>query len=227
MLSSDGTLSGTPTTNQTKTFTVQAADSESPAATARVGYTVTFGIVFTTGSLPTASIGSPYSAGPLQVKGGTAPYQFSVVGGATPPGITLDPSGTLSGTPESLGSYQFTVQVSDSGSPQQSNTKSYTVRVTPVGQWTLCGQSNLPNGGGTGIDGVTLSPGGTMSDSDGTSGSWSTRGNHITMAFGIRNYQGTWNSSLNQYQGTYNGADSGTFAMAPGGLSNGQDCVQP
>jgi len=45
---------------------------------------------------------------------GTKPYTFSLFGGTdTPPGLTLDSGGTLSGVPENAGSYTFIVLVED------------------------------------------------------------------------------------------------------------------
>ncbi|MFN2414319.1 MAG: kelch repeat-containing protein, partial [Pyrinomonadaceae bacterium] len=47
--------------------------------------------------------------------GGTAPYTFAVTAGALPPGLSLSSSGALTGTPTSLGTYNFTVTATDSG----------------------------------------------------------------------------------------------------------------
>jgi PKD repeat protein len=49
----------------------------------------------------------------LTGSGGAAPYNFAVTGGTLPPGMTVDSSGTLSGTPTQLGLYIFTVTVID------------------------------------------------------------------------------------------------------------------
>jgi hypothetical protein len=224
-LSTDGTLSGTPTSNVTKTFTVQAADSENPAATGTHTYTLTSGLVFQSPSLPRATIGVPYSK-QIVVKGGTAPYQFTLASGSLPAGLSLDSSGLISGTPESLAPSTLTVQVTDSGSTQQSNSRQYGLTVSVIGDWTLCGYSNTQPG--TNIDGVTLSPGGTMSDSDGSTGNWALRPaqNGIAMNFVFRDYSGTWNAGLDEFQGSYTGPDDGTFAMVPG-LNNGPNCVAP
>lgn len=50
----------------------------------------------------------------LQATGGRAPYAWSTSAGALPAGMTLRTDGTLSGTPTELGSFRFTVRVTDS-----------------------------------------------------------------------------------------------------------------
>ena len=64
-------------------------------------------------TLPVAVINQPYQAA-LNASGGTAPHSFQVVAGALPPGISLAPSGLLSGSGSSPGSYPFTVQAESS-----------------------------------------------------------------------------------------------------------------
>ena len=60
-----------------------------------------------------ASVGSSYNA-TLNVSGGTAPYLFSLVSGALPPGMALnDETGNISGTPTSAATFNFGVSVSD------------------------------------------------------------------------------------------------------------------
>jgi hypothetical protein len=52
--------------------------------------------------------------GDLQISGGTFPYTAVRVGGKLPPGITIDNSGIISGTPAGLAkNYNFTVRVRD------------------------------------------------------------------------------------------------------------------
>ncbi|HNT54781.1 MAG TPA: Ig-like domain-containing protein, partial [Anaerolineaceae bacterium] len=58
----------------------------------------------------------PYTA-QLTASTGTPPYHFSLLSGNLPPGITLSPSGQISGTTEAQGDYTFTVEVQDSSFP--------------------------------------------------------------------------------------------------------------
>lgn len=58
-------------------------------------------------------VGVAYAAVSLSASGGAAPYSWSVSTGALPGGLSLGPSGSVSGTPSSAGSFTFTVQVAD------------------------------------------------------------------------------------------------------------------
>jgi hypothetical protein len=105
------------------------------SACSKVGTAVNPGgtpLAVTTSSLPDGQVGVPYSAA-LQAAGGTAPYQWSVSGGALAPGLLLDPaSGAISGTPDSDGDFDgVTFAVSDSGSPAQSASATLSLRVAP------------------------------------------------------------------------------------------------
>jgi Putative Ig domain len=63
--------------------------------------------------LPPGIVGTAYNA-VVSVSGGTTPYQFSVVSGSLPVGLSLNPSAdTISGTPVTAGTYKFTVRVVD------------------------------------------------------------------------------------------------------------------
>jgi hypothetical protein len=76
-------------------------------------------ITTTASMIPSATEDVPYSF-QLDATGGTPQYTWAVTGGALPMGLTLSPTGLLSGTPESnTGTYDFTVTVVDSGSPPQ------------------------------------------------------------------------------------------------------------
>ena len=74
-------------------------------------------LAITTTSLATAVENAPYSA-TLGASGGTPPYTWSILSGTLPSGITLSSTGVLSGTPASLGTFDFTVQVLDSANTQ-------------------------------------------------------------------------------------------------------------
>lgn len=65
--------------------------------------------------LPPAVVGVPYEFS-LGAQGGVAPYRWTAPGGTLPPGIRLDPSGLLAGSPTSFRSdpFFFTLQVADS-----------------------------------------------------------------------------------------------------------------
>ncbi|HZQ95041.1 MAG TPA: Ig domain-containing protein [Candidatus Sulfotelmatobacter sp.] len=67
--------------------------------------------IFMQTSLPDAAVGNDYRA-TLSIRGGIAPYRFSVTGGQLPVGLALSPqTGTISGTPQQAGSFAFTIGV--------------------------------------------------------------------------------------------------------------------
>jgi hypothetical protein len=129
-LSSGGVLSGTPTTAGTYTFTVRATDSASPANVATKTYTVTIKMAISPKSLPAGTVNVPYSQA-LTAIGGTGSETWTVASGTLPPGLTLSSAGVLSGTPTTAGSFTFTVQVTDSDSPANVATRSYTLTINP------------------------------------------------------------------------------------------------
>ncbi len=84
-------------------------------------------------------------AATMQASGGTLPYSWSWTSydaAGLPPGLTLDSSGNVTGTPNSAGSYVVAVAVRDSSTPAQSVAKTYNVIVHPV----LVVQGSLADG---------------------------------------------------------------------------------
>jgi Putative Ig domain len=80
-----------------------------------------------------AAVGAAYSS-QLSSSGGSGGITWSLSSGSLPPGITLSPSGLLSGTCNTAGTYSFSVTGVDSGSPQQSagNNFSIIIGLPPV-----------------------------------------------------------------------------------------------
>ena len=95
----------------------QGASTQQAATTIKnskePGKTEVAGHLTVSGTLPAATIGLAYTA-TIQVTGGTAPYQFGIVYGTMPAGLSLDQnSGAISGTALTVGSYLFSVSASD------------------------------------------------------------------------------------------------------------------
>lgn len=71
---------------------------------------------------PTGETGKPYfhKFGGAAGCGPALPYQFRLLSGSLPPGLTLHKDGTIDGTPTSTGDYHFYVELSDEDPPSQS-----------------------------------------------------------------------------------------------------------
>jgi hypothetical protein len=114
-----GTLGGTPGagTEGNYPITITASNGVAPDVTLDVVVTVEPHVVITTTTLPNGAVGSTYSA-PVLADGGLPPYEFTLVGGTLPAGLSLAEDGTISGAATGpAGTYVFTVQVTDSSVP--------------------------------------------------------------------------------------------------------------
>ncbi len=85
-------------------------------------------IVMPTAPLPTGFLRRPYHF-KLEAQGGITPLHWEVTAGSPPPGIELDPDGTLSGAPTEVDSFHFVVTVTDSGRPVAQKKKEFTLDV--------------------------------------------------------------------------------------------------
>jgi hypothetical protein len=154
---STGEINGTPTVAGTAFFTVQARDAQQVTGTRSYSLTI-YQIEISPPVLPVAYRDQPFSQG-LTASGGTEPYTWSVLSGALPPGVTLNPAGgLLSGTPTATGTYAFTVKVLDANDFY--GTRAYTLTVLgTLGLGNLVFEDLDGNGfydPGEGIDGVRV-----------------------------------------------------------------------
>lgn len=137
-LNPSGVISGTPTAAGTTTVTVLVTDSVGGAATRGLSLTISpAGVVplsITTASLlPGGTVGTVYNV-TVAATGGTGTRSWSILSGNLPVGLTLNPStGVISGTPTTAGTSSFTIQVQDSGSPQQSDQRQFNLTINPTG----------------------------------------------------------------------------------------------
>ena len=146
---SGAAISGTPTTVGTSTFTLRVTDSNTPPLTTDKAFTLSVVVplmITTTSPLPAGGTGVAYNQG-LSVAGGLAPYSFSVITGTLPAGLALAPNGTVSGTPTTAGTSNFTIRALDSSTPPQNFQRNFALTINSV--LTITTESLPP--GSTGV----------------------------------------------------------------------------
>jgi Putative Ig domain len=112
---STGVISGTVTDEKADSplFAINATDANMCAGGRSYYFFICPVITFFPLSLPDGEIGVPYSQ-TIIPDGGLAPYLFSITSGALPDGLTLNQStGVISGTPTTVGTFNFTITVVD------------------------------------------------------------------------------------------------------------------
>jgi hypothetical protein len=110
--------------------------------------------------LPNGTVDQDYNTG-LQVVNGTGPFRWQLVSGSLPEGLTLSNDGKISGTPGQVGTYKFTVKVTDSSSPAQEATKDFSIQIQSLPPTITT--TSLPNGTeGQGYHVVLQASGGTL-----------------------------------------------------------------
>jgi hypothetical protein len=117
----------TVTSNTSATVTATSQADTTKSATASVTITPP-PVTVTTTSLSNATAGAAYSNS-LTATGGTTPYSWSLSSGTLPSGITIQSSGSLSGTAAKTGTYNISVEVTDSSSPKLTASQSLTLTV--------------------------------------------------------------------------------------------------
>ena len=111
-------------------------------------------LAISTQSVPGGTIGVPYTA-TLGATGGTTPYTWSVTNGLLPSGLSLNSAtGAITGTPTVVGTFNFTVQVADAGTPLQSTSQPLSIAVTstsgggcPCTIWPTTAVPGIPDSG--------------------------------------------------------------------------------
>lgn len=160
---STGAITGTPTTAGTSNFTVRVTDSGSPALSDSKALSITIRpppLAVTTSSLPAGDVNLAYST-TLATSGGTPPATWSITVGALPGGLLLNAAtGQISGTPTTPGTFNFTVQATDSGIPAQNASKGLSITINaqltvttttlPDGTQGAAYNATLASSGGTG-----------------------------------------------------------------------------
>ena len=129
---STGKVSGTPTDFGQFIYTVTVTDSSSPVQTDSAAENI-LNIaqqLQVINNLGPVYLGQSYSDS-FFVVGGNPPYKFTVASGNLPPGLTMS-NAQVFGTPTMLGSFNFVLQVTDSGTPQYAVSLPVTLKVIPT-----------------------------------------------------------------------------------------------
>lgn len=130
-LSPAGVVAGTPTAPGLANFVIQLRDGDFVAASQALSLTVNPAtLTVAPALLPTGTVGTSYGPQNLSASGGVPPYVWSMFAGALPGGLTLSPTGAISGVPTASGSATFTVQVRDN--TLATATRDFTIAVNPA-----------------------------------------------------------------------------------------------
>lgn len=121
----------TPTGNLL-TVTLTATSIADKRATATLNIAVTPAPVIQTATLPGLLNGANYSQ-QIVATGGVAPLIFKVTAGNLPPGLNLNTNGAITGrTTSNGGTFDFTVTVTDQGTPPLTAMHDFTLIVAPA-----------------------------------------------------------------------------------------------
>jgi Abnormal spindle-like microcephaly-assoc'd, ASPM-SPD-2-Hydin/Putative Ig domain len=135
-----GTIAGTPTQAGDFSFTIKVADSTGNSATKLYSVSVRDPLLISNTQLKSWQVGLGGYIETLTGTGGVAPYLWGISSGTLPNGLILNSgTGVISGTPSTVGSSTFTVELSDGNSEKV--TKQFTIVITS--QMTI--QSNPAN----------------------------------------------------------------------------------
>ncbi|WP_449396272.1 putative Ig domain-containing protein [Devosia riboflavina] len=137
-----GAITGTPSTPGSYNFTVTVSGEAGAPGSVTLNLVVLepAELVIPDAIAP-AVFGNPINVS-LAASGGTEPYTYASTG-TLPSGVTFDPAnGALSGTPSALGTYEFSLTVTDANG--FTATRSYSLSVTPP---TIALTPDFPPGG--------------------------------------------------------------------------------
>jgi hypothetical protein len=103
-----GKITHTPTATHTGTVKVTVTDLAGKSTSKTLPLTINGPLSVKSGTLPTATVGTAYST-TLPASGGLTPYTWSTTASSLPTGLSLAPTGKLSGTPTKPGTFSFGV----------------------------------------------------------------------------------------------------------------------
>jgi len=141
-VSTNGSISGTPTTAGNSSVTATVTDANGTKATKTFGLTVVFPPITVSGTPPGGTVGTAYSFS-FTATGGAPPYTFSASG--LPAGLVISSGGAVSGTPTAAGTSNVTVTVTDSQGNKGTASASINVVLPPAPNVTVTGAPPTAN----------------------------------------------------------------------------------
>jgi hypothetical protein len=135
-----GTMSGIATKSINYSFTINVTDAAGVTGSKDFYITIQPPVEVSTASLPNGVVGTAYSQ-TLAAAKGVPPYSWSITAGSLPPGLTLNLTGIISGTPTSSNTYNFTARVADAAGGTAS--KALTITINSA---LAISNTTLPNG---------------------------------------------------------------------------------
>ena len=137
--SSTGLLTGVPAAAGSYTFQAQATDFSQTSVTASGTINIAATLLITTPpSLPDATGGNSYRQA-LAVASAAGAVAWSLVSGALPSGLNLDPAGLISGAATQAGAFSFTLQATDAAGQIAQQKFALNVNLAPLPQMTITG----------------------------------------------------------------------------------------
>jgi hypothetical protein len=133
VLTADGSLAGIPTAPGNFEFSAKVADSQGSSDTRSFALTTKPASSvpkITTTALPDAIVGTLYMQ-EIAASGGSGNYSWVASDKTVPPGIVLETSGHLTGTPTAQGTFSFTINVADDDGATAKKVFSLTVKTAP------------------------------------------------------------------------------------------------
>ncbi len=129
-------------------FRVTVSDSALPPHTDSQNLSLRISpvLAITTGPLAGGTTGTPYNA-TMTATGGSGTPSWSLIGGTLPTGLTLSLAGTLAGTPNAPGTFNFTARVTDTSNPPQSATQAQSILVVAAAGfagWSQLAPTGIP-----------------------------------------------------------------------------------
>lgn len=155
-ITSDGTITGTPSAAGPINLMVTVIDSLQNPATKILTVNVGASVSLVTMTLPNGTVGIAYSQ-TITPSGGLAPFAFSMSEETLPPGLTLSPTGVLSGKPAAPGMFHFALLVTDANKAHASAEYTLAVGLPAPPSLTITSSVSQPGPSQQSNIGITMS----------------------------------------------------------------------